>query len=93
VRLFPTLGQLIIRKVGDTGGPPSGRVSDELDNIINWAKTSPRRIRFDTSTVGNVGAGLDTLHTFSLDTPNRLLTDGDSLKVRYGGKFAANANT
>lgn len=89
-RAFTNLGNLIIRTLGDTGGPPSDRVSQELDNLVNWAKTSPRRIHFNTSSVGNVGAGLDVLHTFSLDTPNRLLVDGDELNVVYGGAFASN---
>src|SRR5262245_57178792 len=87
------LGQLIIRNLGDVGGPPASRVSEELDNIIAWAKNSPRNINTDLSTPGNVGAGLDLLHTFSLDTPNRLNTNGDYLRVRYSGSFASNANT
>ena len=32
------LGQTIIRKLTDEGGPPADRVSMELDNIIAWAK-------------------------------------------------------
>lgn len=86
------LGKLIIRQIGDVGGPRSDLVDAELDNIIAWAKVSPRNIKRDTSTVGNVGGGLDTLHTFSLPA-NSLQADGDYLKVRYGGKFASNANT
>lgn len=91
-RLFSPLSQVLIRRLGDTGGPRADQVSQELDNLIAWAKLSPRRIKFDTSTVGNVGTGLDVLHTYSLDTPNRLLTDGDELIVWYGGNFAANDN-
>jgi hypothetical protein len=84
------LGQLIIRNLGDVGGPPASRVSDELDSIIAWTKASLRNIKTDTSTVGNVGAGLDVLHTYTLTTPNRLATDGDYLTFYYGGSFAAN---
>ena len=91
-RVFPGtgLGETLIRKLGDAGGPVSSRVSQELDNLIAWVQFAPRRIHFNTSIVGNVGAGLDVLHTFSLDTPNRLLTDGDELIVWYGGNTTAN---
>lgn len=88
-RAFPTLGDLIIRRLGDTGGAPSSRVAAELDNLVNWAKASPRRIRFDTSTASNVGAGLDVLHTFSLPAAS-LAVDGDELDVFYAGTFASN---
>src|SRR5262245_47848991 len=84
------LGQLIISKIGDVGGPPASRVSEELDNIIAWAKNAPRCIQRDTSTVGNVGAGLDTLHTFSLPAGS-LATNGDYLQVEYAGAAAGNA--
>ena len=90
-RVVTTLGQVIIRKLGDTGGPRTDQVGAELDNLIAWAKLSPRCIRRDTSAVGNVGLGLDVLHTFSLPA-NSLQTDGDYLKVIYGGTFAANDN-
>lgn len=92
-RVFTTIGSVLVRKLGDAGGPPSGRVSQELDNIIAWAKDAPRNIKRDTSTVGNVGIGLSTLHTFSLDTPNRLTANNDYLNVWYGGTFAATTNT
>jgi hypothetical protein len=85
------LGQLIIRNLGDTGGPPTDRVSQELDSIIAWAKLSPRIIKVDTSTVNSTGAGPDTLHTFSLPA-NSLATDGDFVEVEYGFLFAANDN-
>jgi hypothetical protein len=86
------LGKLIIRKIGDVGGPRSDLVDAELDNIIAWAKLSPRVIKVDVSVVGNVGAGLDNLHSFSLDTPNRLLTNGDWVRFRYCGNLATNDN-
>lgn len=89
-RLYDNLGSLIIRKIGDVGGAPSFRVSEELDNIIAWAGSAVRNIRRDTTTAENEGGGLDTLHTFSLDAPNQLATDGDYLRVEYGGHFAQN---
>ena len=89
-RVVSVLGQVIIRKLGDSGGTLRRDVEAELDNIIAWAKVSPRAIKRDTSIVGNVGAGLDVLHTFSLDTPNRLTVDGDYLSVWYAGLFASN---
>ena len=82
---------MIIRELGDSGGALRRDVESELDNLIAWAKVSPRNIKRDTSTVGNVGGGLDTLHTFSLPA-NSLQTDGDYLRVRYGGLFATNDN-
>lgn len=93
VRTNSPLGKLIIRNLGDVGGPRSDLVDAELDNIINWAKNAVRCIRTDTSIVGNVGTGVDTLDTFSLDTPNRLTTDGDYLQLYYSGRFTASVNT
>lgn len=92
VRLHSPLGNVIIRNIGDAGGPRSDWVAEELDSIIAWAKTSPRRIGFNFSTVGNVGTGLDTLHTFSLPA-NSLATNGDELECRFGGFAANTANT
>lgn len=92
-RLFPTIGSLIIRNLGDAGGPPSDRVSQELDNLIAWAKDAPRVIHrsFPSPPTGNVGAGPDTIHTFSLPAGS-LATNGDYLKVRYAGLFAGDAD-
>lgn len=46
-----------------------------------------------TTTIGNAGAGLDPLHSFSLPAGS-LATNGDYLHVRYGGFFnTGNANT
>lgn len=84
------LGQTIIRQLGDVGGPIATRVNEELDRLYAWAKDAKRNIKRDVSVVGNVGAGLDVLHTFSLDTPNRLSTNGDYLDVWYAGFYAAN---
>lgn len=88
-RLHSPLSKLIIRTLGDSGGPRHDHVDAELDNLITWAKTAVRCIHRDTSTVGNVGAGLDVLHTFSLPADS-LQADGDYLEVTYGGTFAAN---
>lgn len=91
-RVYTTLAQTLIRKLGDAGGPPSARVDEELNRIIAWAKDSPRRIHVNTATVGNVGGGTDSLHSFSLPA-NTLATNGDYLRVWYGGRLAANANS
>lgn len=85
------LNKVIIRQLGDVGGPQSSLVDAELDNIIAWAKNSPRVIKVDTSTVGNVGAGLDNLHSYSL-AANSLATNGDWVRVRYCGNLATNDN-
>lgn len=46
----------------------------------------------DLRTIGNVGAGVDTLHSFTIPA-GTLAFDGDYLRIRYKGDFAANANT
>lgn len=48
-----------------------------------------RNLEVNTTVVGNVGAGLDTLHSFPLPA-NSLRNDDDYLSVWYGGDFAAN---
>lgn len=83
------LGQLIIRNLGDSGGPPAGRVSEELDRIIAWARLSPRIISASFTQIGNVGTGLDNLHSFSL-AANSLATNGDFVKGTYSGLFTTN---
>jgi hypothetical protein len=50
-----------------------------------------RNIEVNTAVVGNQGAGLDPLHSFSLPA-NSLRSDGDYLHVWYGGDYATNAN-
>src|SRR5262245_744401 len=90
VRATNPIATALIRRLGDGAGALTRDVTLEIDNLINWVKFAPRRIKVDTSVVGNVGAGLDGLHTLSLDTPNRLLTDVDELIVYYGGNFTAN---
>ncbi len=51
----------------------------------------PRNLTVDISVVGNVGAGLDPLHTFSLPA-NSLAANGDFVKAIYSGTFATNDN-
>lgn len=102
-RVHSTLSQVIVRRLGDAGGPRADQVGDELDSIItgvnNLESSTTRiknvlyRVRSDTTATGNVGTGVDTLDTFSLDTPNRLLTNGDYLRIHYAGVFTASANT
>jgi hypothetical protein len=90
-RVYATLNNLIIRKLGDTGGPTSSRVDEELNRIIAWAGASGRVINRDFSTVGNVGAGPDVLHSFTLPGGS-LATDGDFVTVSYAGR-AVNGET
>jgi hypothetical protein len=49
----------------------------------------PKNIHVNTSAVGNVGTGLDSLHSFSLPAGS-LANNGDYLRVSYSGKFASN---
>jgi len=49
-------------------------------------------IEVNMSTVGNVDAGPDVLHTFTLGAGS-LAANEDYLWLRYAGAFAANANT
>ncbi|MGH9753445.1 MAG: hypothetical protein ACREA2_11735 [Blastocatellia bacterium] len=49
-------------------------------------------IHRNTQVVGNVGAGLDNLHSFTLPAGS-LANDGDYVSVSYGGEFATNANS
>ena len=52
-------------------------------------KGYPYDLTVDTSTVGNVGTGLDNLHSYSLAAAS-LATNGDYLRVTYAGLFTAN---
>lgn len=72
------------RKSIGTGN--TGWVSSNAGSTSNLV----RRLPTDISVVGNIGAGLDTLHTFTLPA-NSLATDGDYLNVHYSGIFAANS--
>jgi len=83
------LGSVIIRQLGDAGGPVSNRVEAELDNLVAWVRAMPRNIWRDVSVVNSSGVGPDVLHTFTLPA-NSLETNGDYLTVWYGGKFAIN---
>lgn len=69
-----------------TGVGNTGWVSSNAGSTSNLT----RRFHTDTSLVGNVGAGLDTLHTFTLPA-NSLATNGDYLTVHYAGVYAANS--
>src|SRR5262245_53741987 len=89
VRQHDPLGNVIIRNTGDAGGPRSDWVADELNTIIAWAKNSPRRIGFNFASTGNVGTGLDSLHSFTQPLGS-LATNGDELICKFGGFFANN---
>lgn len=51
-----------------------------------------RRINIDNSLVGNVGAGLDSLHSFTVPA-NTLAATNDEIAFEGGGPLANNANT
>src|SRR5262249_7805716 len=52
----------------------------------------PKSIKTDSSVVGNSTTTLTDLHTFTLPAGS-LNANGDYIRVRYSGPFAANANT
>src|SRR5262245_28344898 len=91
VRQHNPLGNVIIRNIGDAGGPRSDWVADEINNLIAWAKDAPRVIHRNTATTGTVGTGLDNLHSFSLPAGS-LASDGDFVEFIYGGILATNDN-
>jgi len=94
-RLHDPLSLALIRKLGDAGGPRGDHVSEELNNIIGtingqiigYAKT----VEVNTSVVGNVGVGLDTLHTYTLPAGS-LAANGDFIQFLFAGSLAANDN-
>lgn len=94
VRVTTQLASVIIKQLGDSGGTLRRDVESEIDSIIAWARLSPRCIDSfaPVTPVGNIGAGVDDLHSFTLDTPNRLLTNGDWIRFAMGGAFAVNDN-
>ncbi len=71
------------------------------DFIRHWIPDSPTDsvmfnnvpicIHRNLTTVGNVGAGIDSLHSFPLPA-NSLALDGDWVRFTYSGTFAANDN-
>lgn len=68
---------------------PIGVVSGEVNNGLIIGV--PKNIHTNLSLIGNVGIGLDDLHSFSLPA-TYLFNNNDYLRVRYGGSFADNAN-
>ncbi len=52
-------------------------------------KGYPYTLEVNTTTVGNVGTGLDTLHSYSL-AANKLAANGDYVRHVVAGAFAAN---
>jgi hypothetical protein len=84
-----------------TGNPPSITASgnDANINLRVAAKGTgrlvlpgyPFNLEANTTATGNVGVGLDVLHSFSL-AANSLATNLDSLRIIYSGTFAVNDN-
>jgi hypothetical protein len=58
----------------------------------NAARRLPKVLYSSTTVVGNVGAGVDTLDTYTVPA-GTLSTNGDFLRICAWGEFAANANT
>lgn len=76
----------------DDGGQ-DGFIRISSDGVI-VSYTNPVESIFpytDITTIGNVGAGLDSLHSFSLPA-NSLANDGDSVWYLYAGNLATNDN-
>lgn len=88
-RVTSVLAQVIIRALGDSGGTLRRDVESELDNIISWAKVSPRCIHRNFTEVGNSGTGLDPLMSFTIPA-GTLAVDGDFLFIHGAGNFNAN---
>ena len=85
------LGKLIIRNLGDVGGPRSDLVDAELDNVISWAKLSPRITFVDTADHGNSGGSLTQIISTSIPA-NTLAATGDFLEYVACMSLANNAN-
>lgn len=68
-------------------------VENKFNELIDtgFIKGYPKTILNSIAVLGNVGVGLDTIHTFSLSA-NSLENNGDYLEVIYGGATAANNN-
>jgi len=70
----------------------SGQVDSELNQLVNYLKGGGGQLAHNVSSVGNVGAGEDDLHSHTIPA-NTLTNNGDSLQLRFSGRFANNANT
>jgi hypothetical protein len=86
-RLYPGatgLGNLIIRKFGDVGGPPADRVSAELDNVASAVngRSEPVLLASQAST----SSGVESVLT-SLDIPANTVDDADTFTVDAHGFF------
>lgn len=60
-------------------------------NSRGYFRTIPKVLVVDGTVVGNVGAGLDNLSSFTLLIGD-LVTTGDFIRIRISGTFAANDN-
>ena len=83
-RLFTTLGDLIIRRLGDTGGPPSSRVSSELDGIITYINDNLPVCLYTNTGIGTLSNSAAETSVFTLLTGSTGSTrqiDANSAKV------------
>lgn len=74
-------------------GGQDGFIRVSSDGVISSYANSVESLfpYTDITIVGNVGAGTDTLHTFTLPA-NTLASDGDWIRFVYAGTFATNDN-
>lgn len=71
---------------------PTGTASASTNQPYTTAFTLGGTLKVDTTTTGNVGAGEDTLITYTIPAA-QLGSNGDYLEFRVWGTCAANANT
>ena len=76
-----------------------GSMVDTLENALSristvfaFTKKGAYQLTSNTTPVGNVTVGVDTLMTYSLQ-PNVLAKDGYNISIKAWGTFAANANS
>lgn len=92
-----TANEVTVTNGDGVSGPPTLSLPTSLNFVGKTITGTPailghqRAVNVDTSTVGNVGAGVDTLHTYTLAS-NSLTSNNDYLEIEYGGTFAANDN-
>ena len=91
-RVVSRLSSVLVRRLGDGGGPRADQVDAELDSLVTWAKTAGRCIARSSAQAGNTLTGEDDLHTFTLPA-GTFAVDNDYIEGRFAGTFAANANS
>jgi hypothetical protein len=89
-RIYTALNSLIIRKLGDTGGPSPSRVDDELNNIASAFVSVANSVH---SSVPAITAGVGTVtSTIATIAGNTLGANGDWIEIQIFGRFLSTAN-